>query len=69
MLCQIGPSWISGSNTASATASMPKNQADRLLLSHQPGLQGLMISIDTWGAFFPYAAISKGFHSGLHIDF
>jgi hypothetical protein len=54
---------------ASATASMPKNQADRLPLSHQPGPQGLMISIDIQGAFFPHAAISKGFHSGPHIDF
>ena len=30
----------SGSNMASAAASMPKNQADRLPLSHQPGPQG-----------------------------
>ena len=45
---------------ASATASMPKNQADRLPLSHQSNPQGLMISIDTRGAFFPMLQSQRG---------
>ena len=45
---------------ASATASMPKNQADRLPLSHQSNPQGLMISIDTRGAFFLMLQSQRG---------
>jgi hypothetical protein len=45
---------------ASATASMPKNQADRLPLSQKPGPQGLMISIDTRGAFFLMLQSQRG---------
>ena len=45
---------------ASATASMPKNQADRLPLSHQSSPQGLMISIDTRGAFFLMLQSQRG---------